>query len=70
MNCVNCKTDKPVYYNKCLGCAVRLVKSARPSRKKQEMMMLYIHYYGQFSRDQILEALKNDTANATSAKLS
>lgn len=62
MNCVNCKTDKPVYDNNCLGCAVRLVKSARPSRKKQEMMMLYIHYYGKFSRDAILKALKNDTA--------
>jgi len=70
MNCVKCQTDKPIYIHTCLGCAVRLVKSARPSRKKQEMMILYISHYGKFSRDTILEALKNDTANATSAKLS
>lgn len=63
MSCVNCKTDKPVYDNNCLGCVVRLVKSARPSRKKQEMMMLYIQTYGKFNRDVILEALKtHDTA--------
>lgn len=58
-----CKTcgHKFIYVKDCLECAVRLVKSARPSRKQQEMMLEFLVLYCNQDRDTILEALKNDT---------
>ena len=59
MTCDNCESGW-VYTKGCLGCAVRLVKSARPSRKQQESMIGYLTLYGTFSRDEIIEAIKDD----------
>lgn len=64
MSCYNCENKRRVYTKDCLGCAVRLVKSARPSRKQQEAMLHYIETYGAFSRDEIIEAIKRDSAIA------
>lgn len=64
MTCYNCENNRRVYLRDCIGCAVRLVKSARPSRKQQESMMNYLTRYGKFTKDEIIEALKNDPATA------
>ena len=63
MTCDNCESGW-VYDNGCLGCAVRLVKSARPSRKQQEAMLGYLTLYGSFSRERIIEAIKDDSDTA------
>jgi hypothetical protein len=55
-----------VYLADCLACCVRLVKSARPSRKMQEAMLGYLVLYCNMDRDEILEAIKNDTESAIS----
>lgn len=64
--CKECGANKHSYRRKCLGCAVRLVKSARPSRKQQETMLAYIVAYGDFTKEQVIEAVKNDPDTATS----
>lgn len=58
--CKACVENKHSYQRKCLGCAVRLVKSARPSRQQQETMLSYIVAYGDFTREQVIEAVKQD----------
>ena len=58
--CYNCETNRRTYIKDCLGCAVRLVKSARPSRQRQEGMLQMIERYGVFTRQQVIEGLKND----------
>lgn len=65
MTCYNCENKRRVYTKDCLGCAVRLVKSARPSRKQQEVMIQYLTTYGNLSREQIIEELKRDSDPAT-----
>lgn len=65
MSCYNCENNRRVYIKDCLGCAVRLVKSARPSRKQQEVMIQYLTAYGNLSREQIIEELKRDSDPAT-----
>ena len=65
MSCYNCENARRVYIRDCLGCTVRLVKSARPSRKQQEAMLEYIEKYGAFTRNQIIEAIKRDSNTAT-----
>ena len=64
MTCYNCENNRRVYTKDCIGCAARLVKSARPSRKQQEAMINYLTRYGKFTKDEIIEALKNDPATA------
>lgn len=65
MTCYNCDNNRGVYLRDCLGCAVRMVKSARPSRWQQETMLHYLEKYGAFSRDEIIEAIKRDSDTAT-----
>ena len=65
MSCYNCENNRRVYTKDCLGCAVRLVKSARPFRKQQEVMIQYLTAYGNLSREQIIEELKRDSDPAT-----
>lgn len=65
MSCYNCENNRRVYTKDCIGCAVRLVKSARPSRKQQEVMIQYLTAYGNLSREQIIEELKRDPDPAT-----
>lgn len=40
-----------------MECAVRLVRSARPSRKIQDNMIEYIVAYMNISKDELMEAL-------------
>jgi hypothetical protein len=61
--CPDCASQH-VFTKGCLGCAVKMVKSARPSRKQQEMMLAYLTMYCNVSREEILEAIKNDTITA------
>lgn len=61
-SCYNCENNRRVYTADCLGCAVRLVKSARPSRKQQEAMLNYIQKLGKFTKEQIIEAIKSESA--------
>ena len=65
MSCYNCENNRRVYLRDCIGCAVRLVKSARPSRKQQETMLQHLTRNGKFTKDEIIEALKNDADIAT-----
>jgi Pyruvate/2-oxoacid:ferredoxin oxidoreductase gamma subunit len=65
VTCYNCENKRRVYTKDCLGCAVRLVKSARPSRRQQEVMIGYLTAYGNLSREQIIEAMKRDSDTAT-----
>ena len=45
--CPYCARQQSGMYNmQCLGCRVRLVLSARPSRAKQEAMLAYIGQRG------------------------
>jgi hypothetical protein len=60
MTCINCKDNKPVYQQSCFGCVVRLVKSARPSRKQQDAMLTYVEINKQFTKEQVIEAIKAD----------
>ena len=62
MSCYNCEHNRRVYLADCLGCAVRLVKSARPARKQQEAMLEYIAKNGKFTKEQVIEAIKADAA--------
>jgi hypothetical protein len=64
MTCYDCENNRRVYLRDCIGCAVRLVKSARPSRKQQECMIAYLVRNGRFTKDQIIEAIKNDSITA------
>lgn len=59
MNCVDCNKTQ-IYNVNCLICCVRLVKSARPDRKKQEAMIEHIKRHRTFLREQIIEAIKAD----------
>jgi hypothetical protein len=63
MTCYNCENNRRVYSAECLGCAVRLVKSARPSRRQQEAMLNYIQKLGKLSKEQIIEAIKSESAS-------
>ena len=65
--CKQCNS-KNVYTKGCMGCAVRLVKSARPSRKMQEAMLGYLVLYCNMDRDEILEAIKNDQAETSASE--
>ncbi len=60
MNCYNCENKRRIYTLGCLGCAVRLVKSARPSKLQQEGMIAHIEKYGKFTREDIVKAIKDD----------
>lgn len=62
MTCYNCDNNRRIYTADCLGCAVRLVKSARPSRRQQEAMLNYIQRLGKLSKEQIIEAIKSESA--------
>lgn len=64
MTCYNCDNNRRVYNADCLGCAVRLVKSARPSRKQQEVMIQHIVRHGKLTKEQIIEAIKSKSAIA------
>lgn len=59
MKCYNCENKRGIYTLGCIGCAVRLVKSARPSRKQQESMIEHIVRHGELTREQIIDALKS-----------
>jgi len=63
-NCYNCKNNRRVYTLGCVGCAARLVISARPQRKQQEVMIEHIVKHGKLTKEQIIEAIKSDTAAA------
>lgn len=63
-NCYNCENNRRVYTLGCIGCAVRLVKSARPSRKQQDAMIQHIVKHGKITKEQIIEAIKSDAAAA------
>ena len=62
MNCYNCENNRRVYLADCLGCAIRLVKSARPGRKQQDAMLAYIERNRRFTREQVIEAINADAA--------
>jgi hypothetical protein len=47
-----------VYKNGCLGCAIRLVASARPGRKQQEYLLGYIQRYWNIDRQEVINGLK------------
>ena len=47
-----------VYKNGCLGCAIRLVASARPGRKQQEYLLGYIQRYWKIDRQDVIKGLK------------
>jgi len=61
-NCYNCKNNRRVYTLGCVGCAARLVKSARPSRKHQEVMIEHIVRHGKLTKEQIVEQLNTQPA--------
>jgi len=51
-----------VYLSSCMSCCVRLVLSARPSRKHQEAMLAYLIRHGKFTKDEIIDSIKATTA--------
>ena len=54
MSCPYCEVEAKQYDLKnCLGCAVRIVRSARPSRKQQEKMLDYV---GQWHDKHVVKA--------------
>ena len=56
-NCKPCAFGLRVFdHKKCFGCAVRLVASARPSRKQQESMLAITQQ--NHDRDELIEAVK------------
>ena len=55
--CDECMADGCIYRVKhCLGCAARLVMSARPSRKRQEFFIAYASTW--HLREDILNKIK------------
>jgi len=56
-----CLGSSGIFNMSCLICCVRLVKSARPSRKQQEIMLASIaRFKNAPNRDQILAFMKKD----------
>jgi hypothetical protein len=58
--------SKYVYKNGCLGCAIRLVASARPGRKQQEYLLGYIQRYWKIDREDVINRLKAVNYNVNS----
>ena len=59
MNCVSCNSGSGIYELKaCMGCAVRLVISARPSKARQLSMLAYLSTYYGYDQNELIERVK------------
>ena len=59
MNCAACNSGSGIYELKaCMGCAVRLVISARPSKARQLSMLAYLSTYYGYDQNELIERVK------------
>ena len=59
IDCAACNSESGIYELKsCIGCAVRLVLSARPSKQRQLAMLEYLSTYYGYDQAEIIERVK------------
>ena len=59
IDCAACNSGSGIYELKsCIGCAVRLVASARPSKARQLSMLEYLSTYYGYDQAEIIERVK------------